>query len=147
MQKTYNQTQTIGTWVIGEMATYRIFISHAWDYRDEYDRLCNLLNGVSYFSWTDYSVPSHDPLTGALTQQFYDRIRLTNIVLVLSGMYANYSSWMQRELRIAKNMKKPVLAVIPQGAQRVPNDIQNLADELVGWNTDSIVSAIRRLAI
>jgi hypothetical protein len=129
------------------MATYRIFISHAWNYDDEYYGLCNLLNGASYFTWADYSVPSHDPLTGALRQQFYERIRLTNIVLVLSGMYSYYSNWMQTEMRIAKSMDKPILAIIPQGAERVPTDIQNLADELVRWNTDSIVSAIRRLAI
>jgi hypothetical protein len=129
------------------MPTYRIFISHAWDYNDEYYGLCNLLNEASYFSWADYSVPSHDPLTGALRQQFMDRIQLTNIVLVLSGMYANHSDWMQREIRIAKGMNKPILAVIPQGAERVPVDIQNIANEQVRWSTQSIVDAIKRLAI
>jgi hypothetical protein len=125
---------------------YRLFISHAWDYRDEYDRLCSLLDGYG-LNWYNYSVESHDPLTGRLRPQFDDRIRLTNAVLVLSGMYAYYSNWMQTEMRIAKSYGKPIIAIIPQGQERVPADIQQAANELVRWNIDSIISAIRRNAI
>ncbi|MDR2708264.1 MAG: TIR domain-containing protein [Nitrososphaerota archaeon] len=126
--------------------TYNIFISHAWDYKDEYHRLCDLLNSAPYFSWKDYSVPSHDPLTGALRKQFDDRIQLSSVVLVLSGMYAKYSNWMQAEMRIAKSYNKPIIGIIPQGQDRVPVDVQQIADELVRWNTDSIISAIRQHA-
>jgi hypothetical protein len=62
-------------------------------------------------------------------------------------MYAHYSDWMLAELRIASRMGKPIIGVIPQCQERVPQAIQNIADELVGWNTHSIVSAIRRLSI
>ena len=130
-----------------ELRIYNVFISHAWNYNDEYYRLRDMLNNAANFSWRDYSVPSHDPLTGALRQQFMDRIQLTHIVLVLSGMYATYSDWMQREMRIARNMGKPILAIIPQGAERVPTDIQAMANDIVRWNTQSVVDAIRRLAI
>ena len=37
--------------------------------------------------------------------------------------------------------------VILWGQMRIPEDVRNIADEIVGWQTASIVSAIRRCAI
>ena len=126
---------------------YRLFISHAWDHKDDYYRLCELLDSVPYFEYSDYSVPAHDPLTGALKPQFEEQIRQANVVVVLSGMYAYYSNWMQTEVRIAKKYNKPIIGIMPFGQEKVPEFIQEIADEMVHWNTDAIVAAIRKYSI
>jgi len=36
---------------------YNLFISHSWTYSDAYDRLVDLLDNASYFSYRNYSVP------------------------------------------------------------------------------------------
>jgi hypothetical protein len=36
----------------------------------------------------------------------------------------------------------PIIAVKPRGAERIPLIIQNNADVIVGWNSDSIVNNI-----
>lgn len=41
---------------------YRIFISHAWRYGDEYNRLVSLLNSSPWFSYYNYSAPKEKPL-------------------------------------------------------------------------------------
>jgi hypothetical protein len=41
---------------------YRLFISHAWDYKDEYERLVKLLNTDIGFIWENLSVPEENPL-------------------------------------------------------------------------------------
>ena len=41
---------------------YRIFISHAWKYGDDYNRLVNLLDQARYFSYYNYSAPKEKPL-------------------------------------------------------------------------------------
>lgn len=41
-------------------------------------------------------------------------------------------------------MGKPVLGIIPWGQQQIPQYVQNNSTELVGWNIQSIVQAIRK---
>jgi len=53
----------------------------------------------------------------------------------------------QREIRIAKqDYSKPIVAIRPWANEQVSSVVSDNADRLVGWNTDSIVSAIRELA-
>lgn len=40
---------------------YRIFISHAWKYGDDYIRLVNLLDAAPYFHYFNYSAPEQKP--------------------------------------------------------------------------------------
>lgn len=133
--------------------SHRIFISHAWKYNDEYYRLIDLLNKVPYFTYENYSVPEHDPIhTGLnnqleLEQALFDQIRPTQVVLILSGMYVVFREWIQREIDIASQLRKPIIGIIPWGQQKIPIEVQEISQEMVGWNTSSIVGAIRRNAL
>jgi hypothetical protein len=106
-----------------------------------------MLNETPLLYWQNYSVPIHDPQHRPTKQSFIDQIRPTNIVIVLSGIYAAYSNFMQMELDIAWQMNKPILGILPWGNQRIPQCVQDVADDIVGWSTNSIVDAIRRLSI
>lgn len=44
------------------LRTYSVFICHDWEYSDEYNRVCELLNDAPHFLWENYSVPEHEPL-------------------------------------------------------------------------------------
>lgn len=70
-----------------------------------------------------------------------------NCVLIISGMYAAYSYWIQIEIDIAKGYHKPVIGLVPFGQDRVPMEVQQVAKKMVGWRTDSVVNAIRRWSI
>lgn len=129
--------------------SYRLFISHAWSYSDDYYRLCNLLNNKSYFSWINYSVPKHDPFETmeGLEKNLRNQIRPVNAVIVLAGMYANYSNWIEFEVEFSKSINKPIIVIKPWGQERVPQYLRDNATAIVGWNTDSIVEAIRNNSI
>ena len=73
-----------------------------------------------------------------------NQVRPVNCVLILGGMYAAHSDWILKEIELAKAYRKPILGIYPWGQQNMPLAIQNAATELVGWNTSTIVSAIRR---
>lgn len=73
------------------------------------------------------------------------KIDQSEIVLIVAGVYATYSKWISIEIDIAKECHKPILAIRPWGADRVSDKATENANEIVYWNTDSIVSAIRRL--
>lgn len=132
---------------------YRLFISHAWKYGDNYKRLTKLLDDANYFSYINYSAPKEKPLfpagTPKTSSQIRDlisnKIRPSQITIVISGMYAAYSDWMQYEIDESIRLGKPILGIYPWGQVNAPSYVTNNADEMVRWNTDSIVSAIRRL--
>lgn len=137
------------------LKTYDLFISHAWKYGTEYDRLISLLDSAPYFSYRNYSAPEDKPLispgsavTNAILQNHIDnKIRPVNAVLVLSGMYYYYHDWMKVEMDIAQSYHKPIIAIKPRGNQFVPQEISCISTTVVNWNTASIVSAIRDYSI
>lgn len=126
------------------LKTYDTFISHAWKYSDDYYRIVDLLDKAPNFKWRNYSVPQHDPKDGNLEEALKKQIRPVNIVIILAGMYTNYSDWIEFEMDFSDLIAKPMIGVKPWGAQRVPKEVQDRVKEMVGWNTSSIVDAIRR---
>lgn len=131
---------------------YRLFISHAWKYGDDYRRLVNLLDSADYFHYMNYSAPKERPLFPAgtpytnsqIANAITAKIRPSQVTLVISGMYVAYRDWIQYEIDESVRMGKPIIAIRPWGSTMTPQYVANYADEIVGWNTDSIVSAIRR---
>lgn len=59
-------------------------------------------------------------------------------------MYVAHSDWIQSEIEAAKDLNKPVIGVRPRGQEIIPLTVQVAVDEMIGWNTVSIISAIRR---
>lgn len=135
--------------------TYNLFISHSWAYGDAHARMIKILRNRSSFSFRDYSIPKSDPVHNASNSlALFDAIKRKvspcHIVLIMAGVYSTYSSWISKEIKIAKrafSYPKPILAIKPWGNTNVSSVVSTNADDLVGWNTESIVRAIRRLAI
>ena len=137
------------------MKTYNLFISHSWSYPDAYDGLKNLLDVRGYFSYLDYSIPRYDPVhTSGTDRELYEaisnRMRLCHAVLIMAGVYSSYSKWINKEIQVAKNgfsTPKPIIAVKPWAQTNVSSVVTINANAIVGWNTESIVGAIRRYAL
>ena len=134
-----------------ELKTYDVFISHAWTYNSDYYRLVEMLDKAPNFKWRNYSVPEHDPLKPKskkdLKEALKRQIRPANIIIILAGMYATHSDWIEFEIDYAEELKKPMIGVKPRGQQRIPKVVQDAVKEMVGWNTSSIVRAIRKWSL
>lgn len=128
-----------------------LFISHSWAYGDAYDKLVDLLDAAPNFQYKNYSVPKNDPVhdaanVEALYKAIKNQIVFCDVVLIMAGKYATYSKWIQHEIQIAKtDYSKPIVAIRPWANEQVSSVVSAAADKLVGWNTTSIVSAIREL--
>lgn len=134
------------------LKTYVCFISHAWKYHDDYERLTKMLRGAPNFLFHNSSVPKTDPIPTPITDAklkaaLDEQIRIGNIVIILGGMYAAHSDWINTEIAIAAKYQKPIIGVAPWGQQRIPDVVETAAKEIVRWNTDSIVAAIRKYAL
>lgn len=129
-----------------KLKSYGVFISHAWDYDADYYRLERMLNKAKRFKWRNCSVPQHDPLDAnndaRLEKALRDQIRPANVVVIISGMYVNHRKWIQKEIDIALEMNKPIIGIVPRGAQRTPSEVQDIAS-MVDMKRSEIVDAIR----
>jgi MTH538 TIR-like domain (DUF1863) len=130
------------------LRTYRVFISHAWDYSADYWRVVQFLNEAPRFRWENLSVPEHDPVNSLeLEYQLRNQMRPADVFLIIAGMYAARREWIDFELRFARRIGRPVIGIMKWDSIQVPTAIQNDATELVGWNGASIVRAIRAQAL
>jgi MTH538 TIR-like domain (DUF1863) len=127
------------------LRTYRLFISHAWHRSEHYSRVVEWLNSTRLFRWENLSVPEHRPVPGRnLEYGLRAQMRPADAFLILGGMYAAHSGWIDFELSFARRIGRPILGIRPWGAQRLPQTIQHAATEIVNWNRESIVDAVRR---
>ncbi|UYV11906.1 MAG: TIR domain-containing protein [Phycisphaera sp.] len=128
---------------------YKVFISHAWAYSESYNRIVSFLESAPNFYWTNLSVPRHDPLETSeqLTSRLNDQMRPANVFLILGGMYVSHSDWIQYEINFARRIGRPIIGIRPWASERTPDAVARAAKDIVGWNTESIVRAIRNYAL
>lgn len=140
------------------MSTHQIhiFVSHSWSYSSHYDTLAKWIfegrwsAGQASFNFLNFSVPKDDPVHNAnndaqLEKAIFNKIMRSHVIVIPTGMYANYSKWIKREIAGAKKYEKPILAVNPWGQIKSSSVVANSASEIVGWNQQPIINNIWKL--
>ena len=125
-----------------------IFISHAWKYSSHYETLVSWLDDASNFKWKNCSVPSDDSLPNktakGLREGITRQINPSQIIIILGGMYAAHSGWIEYEIEEAKRLGKPIIGVKPWGQENTAKIVQDASCcPMVGWNRGSVIDAIR----
>jgi hypothetical protein len=139
------------------MVSVCVFISHSWAYSEHYNTLANWIFGEQWnvngtpIQFIDSSVPKGNPIHYAPNEQtlraaIYQRIAAANVVVIPTGMYANYSKWIEKEIAGAQQYAKPILAVNPWGQGRKSSVVGSAAAMNVGWNKKPVVQGVWDLA-
>ena len=127
---------------------YKVFISHSWAYVNDLTNLQRLLENRGYFKVefeeSSPNVPINSDNAYYIRTRLKQKISNSDIVLGIAGIYASYSEWMAWELDKALQLNVPIVGVKPHGATRISTIVSSRADEIVNWNTESIVQAIKR---
>ncbi|MCV6590294.1 MAG: TIR domain-containing protein [Marinobacterium sp.] len=130
--------------------TYNVFISHSWQNSDDLYKLRELLNNRGYFNVEFEEVSKDEPINSDnayyIKRRLSEKIKKSNIVLGLAGIYASHSDWMEWELDKALENDIPIVGVIPRGQERISRTVSSRSIDDVRWNTESIVAAIRAYA-
>ena len=134
---------------MAEEKKYRLFISHSWSYDKNYSSVVKLIKDQK-LDFYDHSVPKDDPIHNAkddkeLRKAIDAQIKGTSCVLILAGVYATYSKWINAEIEIAKAYGKPIIAIEYWGAEKTSKVVKDNADKIVKWQGSSIVAAIKEL--
>jgi hypothetical protein len=132
---------------ISQQNPVRVFVSHAFEPSDDYHRVFEYLESSHNFFYRNCSDPEQrgtgerDKLKDELRRQ----ISLAEVVIVPSGQYAAHREWIDFQLNCAKGLDKAVIVLETFGVkQKMPVQLEALADEIVEWNERSIADAIRR---
>lgn len=131
--------------------SYRLFISHSWTYSDAYDKVISMINSQN-IQYYNHSVPINDPIhTDGSEYQLRDsidaKIKGCSCVIILAGVYSTYSKWINKEIEIAKNYGKPIIAIEPWDSERTSKIVKDNADIVVRWRSKSIGDAIKRISL
>lgn len=131
------------------LKTRMLFISHAWGYSEQYEKVVDWFDSAQSFVWKNCSVPSTNALpdktSKGLMEGMTRQINPSQGVIVLAGMYAAHSGWIEYEINEAIRMNKIIIGVKPWGQERVPKIVQDSAHVMVGWNQSSVINAVREL--
>ena len=133
--------------------TYNLFISHSWSYRSQYDGLIKLLRKNTYFHFRNYSVPKNNPIHDAsndrqLRKAIRSKMQSCSAILVLAGIYSNYSKWIKKEVNLAKigfSASKSIIAVEYWRSKRTSVPVKNAAQAVIKWNSQSIINALKEV--
>lgn len=128
--------------------TYKLFISHRWEYDNLLQNLKNLLNERGYFSAEYYQIEKDSPINSenasVIKANITKRLEESDVVLAIAGVSASYSEWMQWEMDKALDLGLKIIGVIPRGNERISQEVYSRSETDVRWNTESIVDAIRK---
>ncbi|MGC9516871.1 MAG: TIR domain-containing protein [Methanomicrobiales archaeon] len=124
-----------------DLKTIKLFVSHIEDY-SEYNLFLDKLNTAIDYQWEIFSDPNKIG-----ENDLKDQINPVEIVIILSGQYSKDPSLIKKQIRIAKELEKPIIAVRPFGMENVPEFVENVAQDIVGWNTPCIVDIIEENAL
>lgn len=121
-----------------ESEVYKLFISHINVDDEEYDLFISRINASYDFQWEDLAVRGETS-----TEDIKIQMEPVDVVVILSGLISKDKSLLNNQINTAKELNKPIVVIRPYGMENVPFDLEDIASEVVGWNTPCIVDAIR----
>lgn len=125
------------------MAAKRAFISFDFDHDED---LRNLLAGQAKnpdtpFSMQDWSVK--EPMTGNWREKVRQRIRSTDLVIVICGAYTHMATGVAEEVRIARSEGVPYFLLWGRASGTCTKPVSAMADDkMYRWTWDNLKSLI-----
>lgn len=120
-----------------------IFISHAWRFHGDYQKLIDLLDEHANLKVRNFGLPWYDPALNIHTEEGGNTLRelLRNqiipaqVFVLLSSVFANKGArkWVDFELEYAKQLAKPVVALPNFGEDEVPLEVCEYSDRQASW--------------
>ena len=117
---------------------YKLFIIHLNEDDDEYKLFLSKLDASYDFEWKDYAFQSEN-----LHMEFEEQMELVDVIIILSGLYIKNRKLIKKQIDVAVKLRKPIIVVRPYGLENVPSALEQIANEVVGWNTPCIVDSIQ----
>ena len=120
-----------------ESKVYNVFISHIDEDEEEYSIFIEKLSSAYDFEYHNSGI-----LSEIGDKDIENQIEPAGVIIILSGLYNKYKSIIKKQLDIGRNLNKPVIIIRPYGMENVPLELEETADDIVGWNAPCVVNSI-----
>jgi len=125
----------------------RIFISHSWKKGSkDYNSLINKLS-VSNIPFYNHSIPLdrafNENNKKELEKIFRKQMVHCSKIFVLATRGVKSNTFVMTEIKIAKSLKKEIIAVKPHGQKGIPDFIRRNSSKIISNNINSIKEALK----
>jgi hypothetical protein len=134
---------------ISQQNPVKIFVAHGFQQDEDYLRVFEYLESSHNFFYLNCSAPDYrGSMEGdAPKNELRRQIMLAEVVVIASALYTKYRELIHFEVNCAKGLEKAVVVLEAFGVkEKLPVQLEALADEVVEWNERALVDAIRRQA-
>lgn len=127
------------------MSTINIFISHRWDYPEDYEKISAVIDRSKY-TVSNRSVESSDPLVGTykqVTDAIKGKIDSASVILAPARPAAvTVGSMGRTEINYAIAKGKTIIAVDTGSTSNIASFWKNQGIEVIACRKDSVENAI-----
>ena len=115
---------------------YNLIISKGTDFSNEYGQFIEKLFSKVDFLWKE-SISSSYAHAG---DAFYEKV---DRIILLAGLYKNNKETFDELVEAAEKYNIPIVLVRPYGLEEVPENLEEKAATIVGWNANCIIDSIK----
>lgn len=115
---------------------YNLIISNGFDKNKEYGQFTEKLYSKVDFLWKESMSGSY----ATAGKEFFNKI---DAIIILAGLYSDNKETIDELTEAAEKYDIPIVLVRPYGLEEVPEELENKAATIVGWNANCIVDSIK----
>ena len=115
---------------------YNLIISNGIDKNKEYGQFTEKLFSKTDFLWKESISPSY----ATADEEFFKKV---DGVIILAGLYKDNKEKIDELVDAAQEYNIPIVLVRPYGLEEVPEELEQKAATIVGWNANCIVDSIK----
>ncbi|MBR5502994.1 MAG: nuclease [Methanobrevibacter sp.] len=117
---------------------FNLIITQGIDSENEYKIFTERLYSKPDFLWTESFARDYAPFG----ESFFEKV---DIIVLLSGLYSDNKELFDTLIKKSEEFNIPLLLVRPYGMEIVPEELEEKAKSIVGWNANCIVEDIRAI--
>lgn len=115
---------------------YNLIISNGPDKNNEYGQFTEKLYSKVDFLWKESMSGSY----ATAGEDFFNKV---DAIIILAGLYKDNKETIDELTQAAEKYNVPIVLVRPYGLEEVPEELENKAATIVGWNANCIVDSIK----
>lgn len=128
----------------------RLYVTHLYAPDEAYFRVFEYLESQPNFYYKNLATPDRPPRAKekeAIREDLRRQMTDAEAVVLLSSLYERDPGLIEFQALYAQSCDKPLIVMEPFGTDaKVPDNLREMADEVVGWNGRDMADAIRRQA-
>jgi hypothetical protein len=135
---------------MSESNPIRVYAVHGWHKDEDYVRLFEYLESAGNFYYRAMSDPNAPLPQGdgvaARRTLINEALKNSECVICMAGTWERYGDWSRFTVDAARALDLPIVAIENFGPKNMHIQLKAQAAETVGWDSRTIVDAIRRQA-